>query len=72
MLVYLLNYFLCVIVEKEMNKMDVYNLLVCFGFVLLCFLVNFIESKDLLDFKFYNRIVEFFLFFWNNIGGIFE
>ena len=71
-LVYLLNHFLCVIAEKETNKMDAHNLSVCFGPVLLCPPANLTESKDLLDLKLHNRIVEFLLFLWNNTGGISE
>ena len=69
-LVYLLNHFLRVIAEKETNKMDAHNLSVCFGPVLLCPPANLTESKDLLDLKLHNRIVEFLLFLWQNTGPL--
>ncbi|XP_022798150.1 rho GTPase-activating protein syd-1-like [Stylophora pistillata] len=71
-LVYLLNHFLRVTAQKETNKMDAHNLSVCFGPVLLCPPANLTESKDLLDLKLHNRIVEFLLFLWNSTGGISE
>ena len=67
-LVYLLNHFMRVIAEKDMNKMDAHNLSVCFGPVLLCPPANLTEGKDLLDLKLHIKIVEFLFYLWKNAG----
>ena len=67
-LVYLLNHFARVTAQKDNNKMDAHNLSVCFGPLLLCPPANLTESKDLLNLKLHNKVVEFLFFLWTNAG----